>query len=153
MSRLSRTVSAAPSCTRRVAVERGNGGVSLRCQRDGGEFQLSARMVLGADGAHSRVARSMGLSPPRERVYCLGIGGRVPVPRGAFAHVFVGSRLSPGWFGWIIPTGGDGVRVGIGCDSSDKPLRCYRRLGSEFPNLFGGMEGCRMYGGGVPPAF
>src|SRR3972149_5892256 len=77
MSRLSRTVSAAPSCTRRVAVERGNGGVSLRCQRDGGEFQLSARVVLGADGAHSRVARSMGLSPPRERVYCLGLAGRL----------------------------------------------------------------------------
>ena len=138
---------------RAVAVERRNGGVALRCQRDGREFQLSARMVLGADGAHSRVARSMGLPPPRERVYCLGIEGRLPVPREDFVHVFVGSRLSPGWFGWIIPTGGGGVRVGIGCDGSDKPVHCYRRLAAEFPHLFGEMEVCRMYGGTIPLDF
>jgi len=67
--------------------------------------------------------------------------------------VFVGSRLSPGWFGWIIPTGGGGVRVGIGCDASDKPLRCYQRLAAEFPHLFGEMEVCRMYGGTIPLDF
>lgn len=138
---------------RMVQAERENGGIRLHCQRDGRALQLSARLVLGADGAHSRVARTLGLAGPRERVYGLGIEGRLTVPREDFVHVFVGHRLAPSWFGWIIPTGGDGVRVGIGCDASDKPIYCYRRLTDAFPRLFRGMEVCRMYGGTIPLGF
>ncbi len=138
---------------RLVQAERENGGVRLHCQRDGRDLQLSARLVLGADGAHSRVARTLGLSAPRERVYGLGIEGRLTVPREDFVHVFVGHRLAPSWFGWIIPTGGDGVRVGIGCDASDKPIYCYRRLADAFPRLFRGMKVYRMYGGTIPLGF
>ncbi len=138
---------------RMVQAQRQNGGVRLLCQRDGRDLQLTARLVLGADGAHSRVARSLGLAPPRERVYCLGLEGRLRVPQEEFVHVFVGRRLAPRWFGWIIPTGGGRVRVGIGCDGSDKPVYCYRRLAAAFPSLFGGMDVCRMYGGTIPLDF
>jgi geranylgeranyl reductase family protein len=138
---------------RMVQAQRQNGGVRLHCQRDGRDLQLSARLVLGADGAHSRVARTLGLAPPRERVYCLGLEGRLRVPREEFVHVFVGQRLAPRWFGWIIPIGGGRVRVGIGCDGSDKPIRCYKRLAAAFPDLFGEMDVCRMYGGTIPLDF
>lgn len=138
---------------RMVQAQRQNGGVRLLCQRDGRDLQLSARLVLGADGAHSRVARSLGLAPPRERVYCLGLEGRLRLPREEFVHVFVGHRLAPRWFGWIIPTGGGRVRVGIGCDGTDKPIRCYKRLVAAFPNLLGEMDVCRMYGGTIPLDF
>lgn len=139
--------------TRMVDAERRNGGVALRCQTDGHDRELSARLVVGADGAHSRVARSLGMARPAEMVYCLGIEGRMPVRREEFVHVFVGNGLAPKWFGWIIPTGGGGVRVGIGCDSSDKPVRCYERLAEAYPSLFGEMEVCRMYGGSIPLTF
>lgn len=138
---------------RLVHAERRNGGVELRCQRDGHELQLSARLVIGADGAHSRVARGLGLAPPRERVYGLGIEGRLKVRREDFVHVFVGRRLAPRWFGWIIPAGDGRVRVGIGCDGTDKPVRCYRRLAEAFPDLLGDIEVCRMYGGTIPLDF
>ena len=138
---------------RMVQAQRQNGGVRLHCQRDGRDLQLSARLVVGADGAHSRVARSLGLAPPRERVCCLGIEGRLRVPREDFVHVFVGHRLAPSWFGWIIPTGGDHVRVGIGCDRSDKPVHCYKRLAAAFPDLFREMEVRHMYGGTIPLDF
>ncbi len=138
---------------RMVQAQRQNGGVRLLCRRDGRDLQLSARLVLGADGAHSRVARTLGLAPPRERVYCLGLEGRLRVPREEFVHVFVGQRLAPRWFGWIIPTGGGRVRVGLGCDGSDKPIHCYKRLAAAFPDLFGEMEVCRMYGGTIPLDF
>ena len=75
------------------------------------------------------------------------------VPREDFVHVFVGHSLAPGWFGWIIPTGDDGVRVGIGCDGSDKPIRCYQRLVDAFPHLLRDLHVYRMYGGSIPLNF
>jgi flavin-dependent dehydrogenase len=138
---------------RLLSAQRQNGGVQLRCQRNGQETQLSARLVVGADGASSRVGRTMGLAGAAERVYCLGIEGRLKTPSEQFVHVFVGRELAPSWFGWIIPTGDGGVRVGIGSDGTDKPVRCYERLAGAFPELFRGMEVCRMYGGTVPLSF
>ncbi|MBI2912965.1 MAG: NAD(P)/FAD-dependent oxidoreductase [Chloroflexi bacterium] len=143
---------------RLVYAQRENGGLRLDVETDGRRRSLTARLVVGADGAHSRVARSLGLAGPREKVYCLGIEGRLRVPREDFVHVFVGRKLAPGWFGWIIPTGGDQVRVGVGCEpgspgGKDKPINCYRRLADTFPHLFQNIEPCRYYGGTIPLAF
>jgi len=134
-------------------VERENGHVRLHTQTDGREVTFSARIVVGADGAHSRVARSLGMARPSERVFCLGIEGKLEVPRDDFVHVFVGSDLAPGWFGWIIPTGDGGVRAGIGSQNGAKPIVCYRRMTELFPRLFDGIEPCRFYGGTIPLDF
>ncbi|MBI1884976.1 MAG: NAD(P)/FAD-dependent oxidoreductase [Chloroflexi bacterium] len=136
-----------------VAAERRDGGLALRCQTDGREFTLTTRLVVGADGAYSRVARSLGLPWPRDRVHALGIEGTLRVPREDFVHVFVGQGLAPGWFGWIIPIGGDTVRIGIGCHGSHRPIACYRRLVAEFPHLFDSVRPSRLYGGSIPTAF
>lgn len=136
-----------------VSVERRDGGVRLLAQSDGRERTLTARLVVGADGAHSRVARSLGLAGPRQKVYCLGIEGRLKVPRDDFVHVFVGRDLAPGWFGWIIPTGDGGVRAGIGSTNGVKPIACYRSLSQAFPQLFDGIQPRRLYGGTIPLEF
>ncbi|HZP25667.1 MAG TPA: NAD(P)/FAD-dependent oxidoreductase, partial [Dehalococcoidia bacterium] len=112
---------AVPVRARFLGAERNDGHFELRCEADGREVRYTARLLIGADGAHSRVARSTGLAWPGEQVYALGIEGRLRTPREDYVHVFVGSRLAPGWFGWIIPVGGDRVRAGIGCYASDKP--------------------------------
>ncbi|MFQ6019752.1 MAG: geranylgeranyl reductase family protein, partial [Dehalococcoidia bacterium] len=138
---------------RLVQAERQDGCVRLRCQRDGHDLTLTARLVVGADGAHSRVARSLGLPKPRESVYALGLEGRLRVPRPDFVHVFVGRRLAPSWFGWIIPLDDDRVRVGIGCDFSQRPIACYRRLVEAFPHLFDNLQVGHMYGGTIPTGF
>ncbi len=138
---------------RLTAVERVNNHVRLHTQTDGHTSALTARVVVGADGAHSRVARSLGLRGPAEKVYCLGIEGRLKTPREDFVHVFVGHELAPGWFGWIIPTGDGGVRAGIGSSNAVKPIACYRRLTELFPHLFNGIESCRLYGGTIPLDF
>jgi len=138
---------------RLVNAQRENGGLRLDVETDGHRRSLTSRLVVGADGAHSRVARSLGLPGPREKVYCLGIEGRLRLPREDFVHVFVGRKLAPGWFGWIIPSGGDQVRVGIGCQGGHKPINCYRRLADTFPHLFQNIEPCRFYGGTIPLEF
>lgn len=138
---------------RAVAVSRDAGGVRLRVDTDGRSRTLSARLVVGADGAHSRVARCLGLSGPKEKVHCLGVEGRLRTPREDFVHVFVGRALAPGWFGWIIPTGEGVVRAGIGSVDGLKPIQCYRRLREAFPALFAALEPRRMYGGTIPLSF
>jgi len=138
---------------RLTSVERQNGHVRLHTQTDGRGASFTARVVVGADGAHSRVARSLGMPGPSERVFCLGIEGKLRTPRDDFVHVFVGSDLAPGWFGWIIPTGDGGVRAGIGSQNGAKPVACYRRMTERFPRLFDGIEACRFYGGTIPLDF
>ena len=136
-----------------TGAERENGHVRLTTQTDGRTSTITARLIVGADGAHSRVARSLGLLGPRTKSYNLGIEGRMDVRRADFVHVFVGQEMAPGWFGWIIPTGEGGVRVGIGSTNGLKPVECYQRLVLAFPQLFAGIEPCRMYGGTIPLEF
>ncbi len=138
---------------RLTSAQHENAHVRLHTQTDGRNSSFTARVVVGADGAHSRVARSLGMAGPSERVYCLGIEGKLTTPREDFVHVFVGSELAPGWFGWIIPTGDGGVRAGIGSQNGAKPIACYRRMTEMFPRLFDGIESCRLYGGTIPLDF
>ncbi|HET8944556.1 MAG TPA: NAD(P)/FAD-dependent oxidoreductase, partial [Dehalococcoidia bacterium] len=138
-----------------------NSHVVLRTQTDGRDAAVTARLVVGADGTHSRVRRSLGMGAPREYAYNLGIEGRLKARRDDFVHVFVGRDMAPGWFGWIIPTGDGMVRAGIGSNNAQtggrrpgvKPIECYRRLTAAFPELFEGIEPCRMYGGTIPLEF
>jgi geranylgeranyl reductase family protein len=136
-----------------TAVERAGPSVILRTQTDGRDSTLTARLVVGADGTHSRVRRTLGLTAPRQYAYNLGIEGRLKARRDDFVHVFVGREMAPGWFGWIIPTGDGMARVGIGSNNCVKPIECYRRLTAAFPELFEGIEPCRMYGGTIPLEF
>jgi geranylgeranyl reductase family protein len=129
------------------------GWVRLHTQTDGRDSTLTARLVVGADGTHSRVRRTLGMGAPREYAYNLGIEGRMKARRDDFVHVFVGHQMAPGWFGWIIPTGDGMVRVGIGSNNHVKPIDCYRDLTRRFPALFEGIEPCRMYGGTIPLEF
>ena len=148
---------------RMTRVERENRHVRLTAQTDGRDWTLTARMVVGADGTHSRVARTLGMPRPTEYAYNLGIEGRISPDararwRDDYVHVFVGHDLAPGWFGWIIPTGegpdGRGiVRVGIGTTGAVKPIVAYRRMAEAFPELFASLEPIRMYGGTIPLAF
>jgi geranylgeranyl reductase family protein len=136
-----------------TGVERLNGIVQLRTQTDGRDSTFTARLVVGADGTHSRVRRSLGMGAPREFAYNLGIEGRAKVRRDDFVHVLVGQEMAPGWFGWIIPTGDGMVRVGIGSNNHVKPIECYREMSRRFPALFENIEPCRMYGGTIPLEF
>ncbi len=136
-----------------VGVERTARGILLRLQRNGHSASLWARLVVGADGAHSRVARALGLPSPGERVLALGVEAVVDLPRDDYVHVFVGPELAPGWFGWAIPLGDGRARLGIGCwGGSGEPLRCYRRLREAFPALLGRARELRFYGGTIPLA-
>jgi len=86
---------------------------------------LSARYLLGADGARSRVAETFGLG--RNREFLIGMETEYEdCPRldPSFIHCFVDSRLAPGYLGWAVP-GAGATQVGVAV--SDSPFGAERR--------------------------
>jgi flavin-dependent dehydrogenase len=79
----------------------------VRAQRDRVIIEplgVTARFVIGADGARSRVARAFGLGVNRR--FLVGVeaeyADRAP-SQTDMLHCFLDSRLAPGYLGWAVP--------------------------------------------------
>ena len=81
--------------------------------RDGRE--LTAKLVVGADGYKARSVRLVGLSRPKEAASCLQYELELPgeVDTGLVACYF-GSEVAPGGYAWVVPIGERSLRVGLG---------------------------------------
>jgi geranylgeranyl reductase family protein len=93
-----------------AAIGRGDDGrVRLRCV-DGSEAWVAPRVVVGADGPFSRVARWAGISGNR----CLpAVQVRLPLRRPlTHTHVHFGEAY-PAGYAWLFPKGNE-ANVGIG---------------------------------------
>jgi len=89
-------------------------GVRVRTP-EGGAALVRCRYVIGADGAHSRVARAVGLAnrDPRHRcmavrAYFTGVSGLSDA-----IEIHYEKAILPG-YGWIFPLGPDTANVGAG---------------------------------------
>jgi flavin-dependent dehydrogenase len=83
--------------------------------------QWSARYLVGADGARSRVAAAFGLG--RNREYLLGIEAEfsgLPLAEDRL-HCFVDSALAPGYIGWMFMGVNGLTQVGLACRRPHKP--------------------------------
>ena len=86
-----------------------------RRERSGFDLGESGRtrFLVGADGPHSHVARSLGLG--QNRHYLFGIEHEyagLDVPEPDRLHCFVSRRLAPGYIGWVMAGVGI-VQVGL----------------------------------------
>ena len=108
---------------------------------DGGTGEVAARLVVGADGVSSAVARAFRLRRPVEILPAF----EAEYPRSPGdveqVEVYLGRRFAPGLFGWWIPDGAGGARVGIAADADGTSARVYfdrlldylaRRFGSRL---------------------
>lgn len=88
-------------------------------------LDLSARYILGADGAKSRVAKSFGLGQNKE--FLIGMETEyeeTPTVDPDYLHCFVDTKLAPGYLGWVVP-GANMTQVGLAV--SDGLLGARRR--------------------------
>ena len=92
---------------------------------DGGFYlpglDLYTRFLVGADGAKSRVAESLGLG--QNRRFIVGMESEYePMTSldGRFLHCFLDSRIAPGYIGWAVP-GVSVTQVGLATRRLDKP--------------------------------
>jgi digeranylgeranylglycerophospholipid reductase len=104
--------------------------------RDGKRDSLSTRLIVGADGAHSRVAAQMHGGRATGSVFGLGADAEVDTAiRTDIVDVYVDPDGAPGWFGWRIPLGDRRVRLGTGSNGTIRPAESFRRLRSTFPSF------------------
>ena len=125
------------------------GAVVVRATQAGTEIRLRGRLLIGADGARSSVARQVRGGKP-ERIVA-GLGGRADYasPRADHVEVFVDHEAAPGWFGWTIPLGSRVARVGTGSANGVRPIESLARLRRRFPDSFGLAEMQTQTGGGI----
>ncbi|UCH57961.1 MAG: NAD(P)/FAD-dependent oxidoreductase [Candidatus Bathyarchaeota archaeon] len=85
-----------------------------------GEENIGASIVIDAEGAAGGLARKMGLPIPQGGVLA---GINVDVTdvelEPNLVEVWLGERLAPGLYAWIIPTGEGEARCGLGCTKGD----------------------------------
>ena len=91
---------------------RENGGVRVSLLQDGARKDLTCRVLIGADGVRSNVAKWFRILKPRTilpgfEIDMVGVKGDP-----GLVKVFLGSAIAPGFFGWIIPAG-ETARVGL----------------------------------------
>jgi digeranylgeranylglycerophospholipid reductase len=111
------------------------------------DLGLSARLLIGADGATSTVARLFGLDENKR--FLGGVEFELePEPEldGRFLHCFLESRLAPGYIAWAVP--GVGVtQVGLAARHGVRPdarafLDLYKhRLGLSERRIIGRRSG------------
>jgi digeranylgeranylglycerophospholipid reductase len=118
---------------------RPNGSVRVRATRIGGaKVEIEAKLVIGADGVASAVARAFRLRRPVEILPAFEAEfGESPGDPDR-VEVYLGNRIAPGLFGWWIPDGSGGARVGVAASAGPVTARAYYdRLVEQVGRHFG----------------
>ena len=114
--------------TRCLNVSRRGDRAILKANGPEGKEVLESRLVIGADGPNSVVARSLGMVKDPSPIVC----AQAEVVSNAdekTTHVYLGNDLSEGFFGWVTPVS-DFYRVGLG-DTGGNVARRLRRFIDE----------------------
>lgn len=121
----------------------GHGRVEVRLvEPDGREYEVSARLLIGADGVSSAVARAFRLRRPVEVLPAFE--AEFPKSPGDpdTVEVYLGRTIAPGLFGWWIPDGAGGARIGVAANADGTPARTYyQRLLRHLERRFGALLG------------
>lgn len=97
--------------TRCVGVKLGHES-SVKVDGPNGKYEINGRLLIGADGPNSLVAREAGLFKAARYVSCAQVEVLADVDPN-IVELYFGRDLAPGFFAWIVPAG-DVARVGLG---------------------------------------
>jgi digeranylgeranylglycerophospholipid reductase len=118
---------------------------------NGTEGHLRSRVLIGADGAFSRVRRQLLGHAVERHVSALGAHAFYDAnPRPDHVEVFIDQLAAPGWFGWTIPLSPRYARIGVGTSNSPRASENLARLKSSFPESFGRARIQSLSGGRIP---
>jgi geranylgeranyl reductase family protein len=111
-------------------IKRNNKKIRIETGQNGSKEEFEGTMMIGCDGLGSVVARSFGFPKPKEVLS--GFGGECIAQEDIdpeYVDIFIGNKIAPGFFAWLIPTHKGGARLGL-CTAHDR-----KNTRSYFKNL------------------
>lgn len=132
-----------------------SGGWSLAIQHG---RELSADLLIGADGYKALSVRWAGLRGPADVASCLQyeikLGREVDME---IIDCYFGSEYAPGGYAWAVPIGRNSLRVGLGVRQAGKPAKAYldALIASEFKGakIIRRLAGLVHAGGPIRPSY
>ena len=86
------------------------------------KIDIKSKLLIGADGPYSKTRDIFALPSPTE--FLRGIGAELldTSLNSDFVEIFVGNRIAPGFFAWVIPTNKQGTNARVGlCVNQNAP--------------------------------
>ena len=122
-------------------------GVNVIFTHKGDTKKLKVRIVVGADGANSIVARRMGLYSKKSSKIRIGIQKEVfgiNNLQSRIVELFFGKNYAPGFFAWIVPIGNAKARVGLALRPHlvERPKKYLDKFIRTHPIIKEKFEGC-----------
>ncbi len=114
----------------------GNGSVKgVRVQYLGKNYEVRAKVVIGADGIESRVGRFAGLrtfTKLKDMESCMQVTlANIKIDR-RYLYLFFGHEVSPGGYLWIFPKSDTVANVGLGVSGDFARHKSAQRYLQEF---------------------
>lgn len=132
----------------------------VRASFMGREFQIRARLTVGADGIDSFIGKWAGLRTlNRVRDYHSGfqyeMAGLENVPEWNWLHLYFGKDVAPKGYAWIFPKGDNVANVGIGIlakesNWGDRAQDYLDRWIESHPEIFANASVMEINGSGIP---
>ena len=101
-------------------------GSVVHLMRLGEDFTVKARLIVGADGANSKVAEDLKLE--RNKIFLVGVEdvlqGVPQIGKPCF-HVFLDPKIAPGYIAWLV---NDGQHVHLGTGGDAKKIDAVQAL-------------------------
>jgi len=105
-----------------------NGKLDIITQ--GESLEVNSKIIIGADGVSSRVAKWAGLGRAKKVLGGVQVEGLYDVRDQDFVEVFIGS-VAPGFFAWAVPLEDGIARIGL-CAAA-QPLRHLKKMLKSHP--------------------
>ncbi len=80
------------------------------------ESSLEAKVIIDAEGIRGKFVREAGLTLPRGVIPGVQFEVNNVEINSEQVEMFFGNKVAPGFFAWIIPTGDETARIGLGAD-------------------------------------
>jgi len=86
----------------------------IKLERNGEAFEIKTKVLVGADGAISRVAKDLKLDENKEWIVGYEeVWKNVPLENEPQLHCFLDAKLAPGYLAWIT-NDGEETHIGVG---------------------------------------
>jgi flavin-dependent dehydrogenase len=100
------------------------------------DFCIEAKVIIGADGPKSNVAKWAGLPTPQKYLHGVQVTTPYRSEREDFVEVFLSKDIVPDFFAWAVPAGEGMARIGLATANRDEAPRLLkkflRRLGVDL---------------------